>query len=128
MLLSNDTSKQMKERLSTYYALVPRVVARHEGQIIPLTIRDSMLHVLTELCWPVKRHRPSINADHYAVIARNRPRAGLAHVYEKCEELMEWIDKDFLWTHIAVTKNFVVRKFCSLLILLDILFLLLIEL
>ena len=68
----------------------------------------------------LRSHSVSVNVE--------CPRAGLAHVYEKCEELMEWIDKDFLWTHIAVTKNFVVRKFCSLLILLDILFLLLIEL
>ena len=82
-------------------------MVRHEGQKIPLAIRDSLLLALMELRWPAKRSRPSINADHYVVISRGRPRPGMENLYSVCEELMKWTDVGFLFTHIAVTKNFV---------------------
>jgi hypothetical protein len=107
LLRNDDTEKQMKARLSKYYELSPRQCQAHLGTLAPIMMRNRLLKSLTDLRWPAKRHRPSINAEHYVVMWRGRPREGLQELHDACEELMAWADSEFSYTHVAITKNFI---------------------
>ena len=104
---SNDTDRTLRKRLAQVYTIFPRVEHRHNGKLVPVALRDRLVKILASLRWPAKRHRTSVRADHYAVIWRGRPRAGLEDLYAGCHELITWADPLFQYTHIAVTKNFV---------------------
>lgn len=107
MLRSDDTERQMRDRLSIFYRQAPRPTCSRAGHLAPSPLYDSLLNSLIKLQWPAKRHRPSIHSEHYIVMWRGRPRPGLEELHQGCENLMAWADSTFLFTHVAVTKNFV---------------------
>ena len=107
LLRAEDTDGSMRKRLAMYHASVSVRTRRHKGKPVPPKIRDTLLLQLQTLRWPTKRHRKTVNSQQYLVICRGRtPYPDFAGLHASCEQLMQWADSAFAYTHIAVTKNF----------------------
>lgn len=91
-----------KVRLAEVYDNQPRTIVHHRGRLLPPMLRNRVLSSIEKMIWPSKRRRRYIDAERYAVFKRGESGTFLT----ACEELMAWVDRQFPYTHVALTKNF----------------------
>ena len=85
----------------------PRRHVRFEGKLIPETLQTKLLGLLQTLRWPVENHRAGLSAERYLVLTTSSQSTEFDDLRQACRALMNWADKNYYYSGIAVTKNFV---------------------
>jgi hypothetical protein len=106
---SQEHDKMSELALSLYKAIgSPRQERFYKGRVIPESIRDNLLHLLKSVRWPAESHRKGLTSDNYLVLQTNITNDRFYNDLRLgCRELMDWVDPNYYYSGIAVTKNFV---------------------
>jgi hypothetical protein len=101
---------KLLSRVTTIYNVLdePRKEVLHLGRTVPNHFCKNILGLLETLRWPAQNERKGLSSERYLVLPSNvtndRFYGDLRHA---CRELMEWVDPNYFYSGIAVTKNFV---------------------
>ena len=99
------------EQLAKHYTTKgdPRDFVNCRGKDAPTDLRNSLTTLLENLRWPAQHDRPSMSSERYLVLKRQNTMTDsyYADLKQACHELMQWADPTYVWSGIAVTKNFV---------------------
>jgi hypothetical protein len=105
---SQEHDKMLELALSLYEAIGPRQERLYKGRVIPESIRDNLLHLLKSVRWPAESHRKGLTSDNYLVLQTNISNDRFYNDLRLgCRKLMDWVDPNYYYSGIAVTKNFV---------------------
>lgn len=111
---STNTSTDMQHEqalrlaLDVYQSGPCRTEIHHNGREIPKEHQDRLLSILVDLRWAVPNHRPGLTAERYLVLPSNVTKDLYYHCLRNaCRALMDWVDPQYYYSGIAVTKNFV---------------------
>ena len=91
----------------------PREERRVSGVVLPALLCEQLTTALAELQWPRQSQRPGLSSDHYLVLTNKKANGGYGthHPHHRlrtlCEELIQFAEPHYVYTAIAVTKNFV---------------------
>lgn len=105
-----DRTELLISKLSQMYEQKPecRRFVQRKGKLVPTLIRDRLVQILETLRWPAKNERGGLAAERYLVLQTNVENDRFySHLRTACRELMDWVDPDYFYSGIAVTKNFV---------------------
>jgi len=98
----------VNEAVSLYRSIGPRKEILREGRLVPEHIRNPLLEILKNLCWQVPNERKHLNAERYLTLPTNVSNDRFyGDLRQACRDLMQWTDKSYFYSGIAVTKNFV---------------------
>lgn len=80
----------------------------HTGRLIPDAIRNNLLQILQTLRWRVPNEREGLTAERYLVLTTNNTHHVRFYkpLLVACQKLMDWVDPNYSYSGIAVTKNF----------------------
>ena len=101
----NDRRELVADAYITQYH--PRRHVRFQGKYIPENLQTRLLGLLQTLRWPVENHRAGLSAERYLVLTTSSQSTEFDDLRQACRALMDWADKDYYYSGIAVTKNFV---------------------
>ncbi|OEU20068.1 hypothetical protein FRACYDRAFT_181589 [Fragilariopsis cylindrus CCMP1102] len=105
---SQEHDKMLDLALSLYDAIGPRQERLYKGRVVPESIRDNLVHLLKSVRWPAESHRKGLTSDNYLVLQTNITKDRFYNDLRLgCRELMDWVDPNYYYSGIAVTKNFV---------------------
>lgn len=94
--------------VAIYNSIGPRKEIKSMGRLVPDNITKPLLKILEALRWSVPNDRRHLTAERYLVLPTNVTNDRFyGNLREACTELMQWTDKSYFYSGIAVTKNFV---------------------
>jgi len=103
-----EHDKMLEQTVALYNAVGPRFEVSYQGRIVPESIRHNLLDLLKNCRWPAASHRRGLTSERYLVLQTNVANDRFYNdLREGCRELMQWVDPDYYYSGIAVTKNFV---------------------
>jgi hypothetical protein len=109
LMEQHESSLQMLVSLHERHCCTTRREVRHEGQPLPSTFVHKVTTLLTKLRWPGRNERKNLTSEHYLVLQTNANVVDrfYGELSQSCEALMQWIDPEYYYSGIAVTKNFI---------------------
>jgi hypothetical protein len=87
---------------------LPRREVHRVGRLVPKHLRERLLTIIQTLRWAVPNHRQGMTCERYLTLqskVTNDPFYG--ELRKACRDLMDWADRTYYYSGIAITKNFV---------------------
>jgi hypothetical protein len=99
----------LSRAIALYNALdEPRKETVYLGRNVPDDFCNNILELLENLRWPAQNERKGLSSERYLVLPSNVVNDRFyGDLRRACAELMEWVDPNYFYSGIAVTKNFV---------------------
>jgi len=106
--LALTRQQYLHQALVLYNRIGLRKEVACKGRLVPESITQALLDILTSLRWQVPNDRKHLSAERYLVLPTNITTDRFyGNLRKACKDLMQWTDPSYFYSGIAVTKNFV---------------------
>ena len=115
-LLLAAAARESTPRSSSQHAwdgLFDHEERRVSGAVVPAELYGALLHALETARWPPVTHRHRVESERYLVVTADIKGGvgGAVDPYHSLKtaaaDVMSWADPDFIYDHLAITRNFV---------------------
>ncbi len=112
----DENRKDLLMWLRKSYGEHPRTELRSEGVLLPEPFQASLLEALRATKFPPVSLRKGVMSEKYFIMRQNNSQDYLS-LRDACHDFMQWVDPNYHYTAVAVTKNFIGSKLnCRLLL------------